>query len=212
MGKVRDLFGGVGVVPVLELHGKDDAVRVARVLVEAGLPVLEVVLRTRGALEALRAIADHVDGAVVGAGTVTDAVQFRGLVQAGARFAVSPGLVPSLVKMAQRADLPFLPGVATASEAMAARDLGFREVKLFPAEPAGGTAFLRAMAGPLPDIAFCPTGGVTETNLGEYFAHDNVFAVGGSWIAPPALVAEGHWAEIVRRATQAREIFAQRRR
>lgn len=205
--RLDDIFGDVRVLPVLHLHGEDEAVRVARVLVEAGLPVLEVVLRTRGAQAAVQAIARHVEGAIVGVGTVTEASQLRASRSSGARFAVSPGLSPSLVKVAQQLELPFLPGVMTPSEAMAARDMGFRRLKLFPAEAAGGPRLLRALHGPLPELRFCPTGGLDEANLGEYARLPNVFAVGASWVAPPELIAEGHWAEIVRRATCARRAF-----
>ena len=208
MGRMRDLLGEVKVVPVVQLSNEDDAVRVARVLVEAGLPAIEVVLRTRGALGAIQAISQQVEGAIVGAGTVTDTTQVRSILKAGAKFAVSPGLVPSIVKVALRAELPLLPGVMTPSEVMAARDLGFREVKFFPAEPAGGAGMLRALMSPFPDVTFCPTGGLTETNFAEYCTLPNVFAVGGSWIAPPELIAEGHWAEIVRRASVAKRAFA----
>ncbi|MEM6704941.1 MAG: bifunctional 4-hydroxy-2-oxoglutarate aldolase/2-dehydro-3-deoxy-phosphogluconate aldolase [Acidobacteriota bacterium] len=205
--RIDEVFGECRIVTLLQVESTDEAVSAAKVLVEAGLPVLEVVLRTRGAQAAIAAIAREVEGAIVGAGTITESTQIRASMKSGARFAVSPGLVPSLVKVSQQAGLPFLPGVMTPSEAMAARDLGFRRVKLFPAEAAGGVALLGALAGPLPELAFCPTGGIDETRFADYAGLPNVFAIGTSWIAPPELIAEGHWAEIVRRASVARRAF-----
>ena len=165
-----------------------------------GLPLLEITLRTPVALEAIRLIADAVDGAVVGAGTVLTPVQARDCAAAGARFAVSPGFSESL---SRETPIPLLPGVSTATEAMAAIAAGHRFAKLFPAEAVGGKALLKALAGPLPQLTFCPTGGVTLENAPGYLALDNVVCVGGSWIAPKTLVQAGDWAGIEDLARQA---------
>jgi len=196
----------VPVVPVVALSRADQAVPLARALHEGGLDVVEVTLRTDAALEAIRRIAAEVPGVVVGAGTVTRPADLEASRQAGARFAVSPGLVPDLARAAADSDLPFLPGVMTPSEAMAARDLGFTVLKLFPAKAAGGTGFLRALRGPLPDLRFCPTGGIDASSFRDYLALPNVITVGGSWVAPKAFIEAGWWERITRLAREAREI------
>ncbi|MDH4384870.1 MAG: bifunctional 4-hydroxy-2-oxoglutarate aldolase/2-dehydro-3-deoxy-phosphogluconate aldolase [Caulobacter sp.] len=188
------------VVPVLVIDRLEDAVPLARALVAGGLPLLEITLRTPVALEAIRLIADAVDGAVVGAGTVLTPVQARDCAAAGARFAVSPGFSELL---SRETPIPLLPGVSTATEAMAAIAAGHRFAKLFPAEAVGGKALLKALAGPLPHLTFCPTGGVTLENAPGYLALDNVVCVGGSWIAPKALVQAGDWPAIEGLARQA---------
>jgi len=188
------------VVPVLVIDRLEDAVPLARALVAGGLPLLEITLRTPVALEAIRLIADAVDGAVVGAGTVLTPVQARDCAAAGARFAVSPGFSELL---SRETPIPLLPGVSTATEAMAAIAAGHRFAKLFPAEAVGGKALLKALAGPLPQLTFCPTGGVTLENAPGYLARDNVVCVGGSWIAPKALVQAGDWPAIEGLARQA---------
>jgi 2-dehydro-3-deoxyphosphogluconate aldolase/(4S)-4-hydroxy-2-oxoglutarate aldolase len=188
------------VVPVLVIDRLEDAVPLARALVAGGLPLLEITLRTPVALEAIRLIADAVDGAVVGAGTVLTPVQARDCAAAGARFAVSPGFSELL---SRETPIPLLPGVSTATEAMAAIAAGHRFAKLFPAEAVGGKALLKALAGPLPQLTFCPTGGVTLENAPGYLALDNVVCVGGSWIAPKALVQAGDWPAIEGLARQA---------
>lgn len=184
------------VIPVFSIEDPDKAVPLARALVAGGLPVLEIALRTARALEAVERIAAGVPDAVVGLGTVLAADDFQRAESAGARFAVSPGLTPSLMEAANQTRLPFLPGVMTPGEAMIARECGFRELKLFPAEPAGGVSMLKALAGPLPDLLFCPTGGVTAVSSAEYLALPNVACVGGSWLAPPEALAAGDWARI----------------
>ena len=175
------------VVPVVTIDDPAKAVPLARALSDGGLPVVEVTLRTREALRAIRAIADELAGlAVVGAGTVRTPADGENAIRAGAAFLVSPGVTPSLIQASQDWPVPFLPGVATASEAMALADLGFFFQKFFPAEQAGGAAALKALAAPLPDIRFCPTGGVRPDNAADYLSLPNVVCVGGSWIAPNA--------------------------
>lgn len=191
--KVEQILALAPVVPVIVIDRVDDAVPLARALVAGGLPVLEVTLRTPVALEAVARIAAEVDGALVGVGTLTRAQQFAAAREAGAVFAVSPGLTDELATAARQTDLPLLPGVFTPSEAMAAQALGFDSLKLFPARQAGGIGMLKAMAGPLPDLSFCPTGGIGADDFRDFLALPNVACVGGSWVCPRELVAAGDW-------------------
>jgi len=191
------------VMPVIVLQRLDDAVPLARALVAGGVRVLEVTLRTPVALAAIRAIREQVPEAIVGAGTVTRASEFEQAVAAGAVFAVSPGLTAGLAAAARNSSVPLLPGVMTPSEAMAARDAGFTRLKLFPAQQAGGIGMLKAMAGPLPDLRFCPTGGITPETAADYLRLSNVVCVGGSWLAPEAAVASGDWRTVEKLAAAA---------
>jgi 2-dehydro-3-deoxyphosphogluconate aldolase / (4S)-4-hydroxy-2-oxoglutarate aldolase len=191
------------VVPVLTIERLADAVPLARALVRGGLPVLEITLRTGVALEALRAIAGEVPGAVVGAGTVLDARQLELARQAGARFAVSPGCTSNLVTAATSAGMPFLPGVQTVSEAMTLAERGFGLLKFFPADTAGGVGWLKAVVAPLATLRFCPTGGIGPETAPAYLALANVACVGGSWVAPKGAVAKGDWATVERLAAAA---------
>lgn len=184
------------VIPVLTVHGPDDAVPLAQALVEGGLPVLEVTLRTEGALKAIEAIAHAVPDAIVGAGTVLSASQVEEARSAGSRFLVSPGSTIKLAEAAVHAGVPLLPGVATASEAMTMAELGFHILKFFPAEPAGGVAYLKSLSAPLPHLIFCPTGGIDEVKAKSYLALPNVVCVGGSWITPAEAVKVGDWKRI----------------
>lgn len=170
-----------------------------------GLPVLEVTLRTPASLEALRVMAAEVEGAVVGAGTVLDPAQGEAAVAAGARFLVSPGVTPDLMRAAASGGLGavLLPGAATASEVMSLRAAGIVWQKFFPAEPSGGVGALRALAAPIPDVTFCPTGGVTPANAAAYLALPNVACVGGSWVAPADAVRAGDWRRITALAAEA---------
>ncbi|MGI9452268.1 MAG: bifunctional 4-hydroxy-2-oxoglutarate aldolase/2-dehydro-3-deoxy-phosphogluconate aldolase, partial [Geminicoccaceae bacterium] len=172
------------------------ALPLARALVKGGLPLLEITLRTPAALDAIEAIADEVDGAVVGAGTVLNSEQFEAVAKHGAKFAVSPGVTDNLLAAANNIPCPLLPGTATASDVMRLLDHGFDFMKFFPAEPAGGRAYLKALASPLPAAAFCPTGGIGPGNAKDYLALPNVICVGGSWVAPAKAVATGDWATI----------------
>lgn len=203
------LIGGVPVIPVLRVDDAGVAVDLARALVAGGLLALEITLRTAAAMAAIRRIAVEVPEAIVGAGTVREPEQAMAAIGAGARFLVAPGVTPRLVQAAERWPVPFLPGVATASEAMALADLGYRHLKFFPAETSGGAPALAAFAGPLPDIAFCPTGGIDAQRAPSYLALANVFAVGGSWVAPDKAVGARDWAGITALARAARALGKQ---
>jgi 2-dehydro-3-deoxyphosphogluconate aldolase/(4S)-4-hydroxy-2-oxoglutarate aldolase len=191
------------VVPVLTIERAQDAAPLARALVAGGLPAIEVTLRTPAALEAVRAIAAEVPGAVVGVGTVTAPPNIARAVEAGAKFLVSPGTPAALARALADAPVPALPGCATVSEAMALAALGFPVLKFFPAEPSGGLRWLGAVAEPLPQIRFCPTGGVNGDNAAAYLALGNVIAVGGSWVASRAAIAAGDFSGIEARARAA---------
>ncbi|MGY4976125.1 bifunctional 4-hydroxy-2-oxoglutarate aldolase/2-dehydro-3-deoxy-phosphogluconate aldolase [Streptomyces sp. 900105755] len=181
------------VVPVVVIEDAAAAVPLARALVEGGLPVIEVTLRTPAALDAIRAVAAAVPDAVVGAGTVLTPEQVTECVAAGARFLVSPGWTDGLLAAMAASGVPYLPGVSTASEVVALLERGVREMKFFPAQAAGGTAYLRSLAGPLPRARFCPTGGIGPDNAREYLALPNVGCVGGTWMVPADAVAAGDW-------------------
>ena len=184
------------VIPVLTVRDAADGVAQARALVAGGLFAIEVTLRTPGALKAIAAIREQVPGAKVGAGTITTPAQIGEAVAAGACFLVSPGTSPGLARAAAESPVPFLPGVATASEAMALMELGFRALKLFPAEAAGGVKLLASLAGPLPDLRFCPTGGIDLAKAPSYLALGNVMCVGGSWMLPKAALAAGDYGQV----------------
>jgi len=200
------LFRGASVIPVLTIEREADAVPLARALCDGGLSVIEVTFRTTAAAAAIASIAKSLPQAVVGAGTLLRAADVAAACAAGARFLVSPGTVPELAAAALATELPYLPGVATPSEVMAARALGICVMKLFPAEALGGVALLRALAPVFPGIAFCPTGGVDERSAGDYLALPNVPLVGGSWMAPRDAVAAGDWGRIRRLAERAAAI------
>ncbi|MEV0018015.1 bifunctional 4-hydroxy-2-oxoglutarate aldolase/2-dehydro-3-deoxy-phosphogluconate aldolase [Streptomyces tendae] len=196
------------VVPVVVVDDLADAVPLARALVAGGLPAIEVTLRTPVALDAIRAIAGEVPGAVVGAGTVVTAAQVREVVAAGARFLVSPGWTDALLEAMRASGVPFLPGVSTTSEVVALLERGVREMKFFPAEAAGGTAYLKALAAPLPQARFCPTGGISPASAPEYLALPNVGCVGGSWMLPKDAVADGDWGRVEALAREAAALGA----
>ncbi|AIJ16157.1 bifunctional 4-hydroxy-2-oxoglutarate aldolase/2-dehydro-3-deoxy-phosphogluconate aldolase [Streptomyces violaceoruber] len=196
------------VVPVVVVDDLADAVPLARALVAGGLPAIEVTLRTPVALDAIRAIAGEVPDAVVGAGTVVTAEQVGEVVAAGARFLVSPGWTDTLVEAMRGSGVPFLPGVSTASEVVALLERGVREMKFFPAEAAGGTAYLKALAAPLPQARFCPTGGITPASAPEYLALPNVGCVGGSWMLPKDAIAGRDWARVEALAREAAALSA----
>ncbi|MEN9843032.1 MAG: 2-dehydro-3-deoxyphosphogluconate aldolase/4-hydroxy-2-oxoglutarate aldolase family protein [Pseudomonadota bacterium] len=191
------------VVPVIALHDVAHAVPLAHALLAGGMDVMEITLRTPQGLAAIAAVARHVPEMCVGAGTVTRPTEIAQVVDAGATFALSPGCTPALVAAITEAQLPFVPGVMTPSEVMTARDFGFGLMKLFPAAQAGGLAMLQALNGPLPDVRFCPTGGVSLNNLPDFLALPNVAMVGGSWLTPTTAVAAGDWTQITRLAMQA---------
>jgi 2-dehydro-3-deoxyphosphogluconate aldolase/(4S)-4-hydroxy-2-oxoglutarate aldolase len=184
------------VVPVLVIDEVATAVPLARALVAGGLKAIEVTFRTKAALDSIKAIAAEVEGAVVGAGTVLTAKQVAQAADASCRFMVSPGASLDLLAAVKDSPVPLLPGAATASEAMTLLEQGYRFQKFFPAEPAGGVAYLKALASPLAGITFCPTGGISRASAGSYLALPNVVCVGGSWVAPGDKVAAGAWDEI----------------
>ncbi|MGM9381582.1 bifunctional 4-hydroxy-2-oxoglutarate aldolase/2-dehydro-3-deoxy-phosphogluconate aldolase [Streptomyces antibioticus] len=184
------------VLPVVVVRDADDAVPLARALVAGGLPAIEVTLRTPAALDAVRRISAEVPEAVVGAGTVITPEQVTACVAAGARFLVSPGWTDGLLAAMRASGVPFLPGVSTATEVVALLERGVREMKFFPAQAAGGTAYLRSLAGPLPQARFCPTGGVGPDNAAEYLSLPNVGCVGGSWMVPAEAVATRDWGRV----------------
>ncbi len=184
------------VVPILTLQDAAQAVAVARALVAGGLPVIEVTLRTESALDAIRAIAREVEGAIVGAGTLLSARQVELASRAGARFGVAPGATLQLLAATEAEGVPFLPGACTPSEIMTLRERGYRTVKFFPASVVGGVPWLRALAAPLPDVTFCATGGIDVRSAPSYLALPNVIAVGGSWLAPREAIAARDWQAI----------------
>ena len=193
----------VPVIPVLVIERSDDAVPIAAALVAGGLRLLEVTLRTADALATVSLIRAAVPEAVVGVGSVIDPAQFAVAADAGALFAVSPGMTPALATAARRSGLPWMPGAQTVREVMELRELGFRMAKLFPAQAAGGVSFLRSISGPIPDMQFCPTGGVTEATARDYLALPNVRCVGGTWLTPPSVIAERRWEAIAELAREA---------
>lgn len=200
------LFRGVAVVPVLTIEHEEDAVPLARALLEGGLRLIEVTLRTPAAPAAIAAIARELPQIVVGAGTVQRPADVVQASAAGARFLVSPGMTAELAAAALATDLPYIPGVATPSEVMAARDLGISFLKLFPAEAVGGLALLRAFGPVFSGVAFCPTGGIDERSAREYLALPNVPMVGGSWMVPVEAIAARDWARVRRLAERASSI------
>ena len=194
--KLLALFKAARVVPVLTITRAEDAVPLARALVKGGVRTLEVTLRTPAAVDAAKAIIAEVPDAIVGIGTILSADDLAGAESLGARFGISPGATPELLKAAAASALPFAPGIATASELMVALAHGFDVVKFFPAESSGGIKALRALAGPFPHAKFCPTGGIGEANAPTWLAEPNVVAVGGSWLCPAAEIRAGNWAGI----------------
>jgi 2-dehydro-3-deoxyphosphogluconate aldolase/(4S)-4-hydroxy-2-oxoglutarate aldolase len=200
---LADILRRAPVVPVIVVHDLAHAVPLADALVAGGLPVLEVTLRTPVGLAAVEAMRKAVPEAIVGVGTLATPAQFKAAADAGALFGVAPGLTPELLEASRGVAFPFLPGVMTPSELMRAREAGFRYCKLFPAQQAGGIGMLKAMHSVFPDVSFCPTGGVSPDNAAEFLALPNVVCVGGSWVAPNALIAAGDWLGIRKLAQQA---------
>jgi 2-dehydro-3-deoxyphosphogluconate aldolase/(4S)-4-hydroxy-2-oxoglutarate aldolase len=203
MTPLEDILRMAPVMPVVTIEEPASAVPLARALLAGGLHAIEVTLRTPAALEAARLIAREAPEMVLGVGTVLSAEDFRAAAAAGAKFAVSPGLTPALLQAARATPLPFLPGVASASELMLALEHGFQTLKFFPAASAGGPAALKALAGPFPSVRFCPTGGIDAANAADYLALPNVLCVGGSWVAPKGALAKGDFAAIEALARQA---------
>lgn len=206
-----DRIGRSGVIAVLVIERVEDAVPVGQALLDGGVDVMELTLRTPAAMEALRAIRAQLPGMLAGAGTVLNAAQVEEVLAAGGAFAVAPGTNPRVIRAAQSCGLPFYPGVATPSDLEMALQLGCRVVKFFPAEPTGGVAYLRSMAAPYDhlNIRYIPLGGIHRDHLAAYIAEHRVLAVGGSWLAPRDLIRGGQWQTIRRNAEQARHTIEQ---
>lgn len=202
-----EIMRSASVIPVIAIDDPDHAVPLARALVAGGIRVLEVTLRTEHGLGAIRAMSE-VEGAIVGVGTLTSPEEFAASRDAGAVFGVSPGLTPALIAAAKSSGLALLPGVMTPSEVMAAREAGFKQLKLFPAVPAGGVGMLNAIGGPLPDVTFCPTGGISIDTAPAFLACKNVACVGGSWLTPKDAIQAGDWGRITELARAAAALRA----
>ncbi len=200
------LLDGQPVIPVIKIDDVTKAVPLARALAKGGLPAIEITLRTPVALEAIRRVAAEVEEAIVGAGTILNARQFDEAAAAGSRFIVSPGITRELLAAAEGSEVPLLPGAITPGEIMAAREAGLDFLKFFPAEQAGGAQFLKALASPIADVRFCPTGGITAKNAPDYLGLPNVICVGGSWVAPDSMVKSGDWAGIETLAREASKL------
>lgn len=202
-----DFCGQVKLIPVLVIDDVNDAIPLAQALIRGGLNVLEVTLRTASALDAIHEMS-RIDGAIVGAGTILTANDMMSVKQAGAAFGVTPGTTQILLQAAKTQSLPLIPGVATVSEIMNVSEQGYSFLKFFPAESSGGVKALSSYAGPLPRIKFCPTGGITSENCSQYIELDNVVCVGGSWVAPEALVETKQWDKIEELAKQSRQVLS----
>jgi len=205
MNQVPDQIANIGIVPVIAIEDAADAPALARALLAGGLPVAEVTFRTAAGAEAIRRIVDEVPEMLVGAGTVLNEAQAKLAMEAGAKFIVSPGLDAATVRFCLRNDLPVFPGCATPTEMQAALNLGMTHLKFFPAEQAGGLAYLRAVSAAYPVLRFIPTGGIGPKNLREYLSFEKIFACGGSWMCPKNLISENKWEEITQLCREARE-------
>lgn len=203
---IKEVMTTSPVMPVMVINQLDQAVPLAKALVDGGLKVLEITLRTPVALDAIRKIKAEVPGAIVGAGTIINTETLQQAIDAGAEFIVSPGVTDSVIDAAIASGVPILPGVITPSEVMKLLEKGITAMKFFPAEAAGGIPMLKSIGAPLPQVTFCPTGGVNPKNAPDYLALSNVACVGGSWMAPADLVDAGDWAEITRRAAEAAKL------
>ena len=202
----RENLKATHIVPVIVIKELGHAVPLAKALVEGGLDILEITLRTGAALDAIKAISGQVPGAIVGAGTVINAQQFAQAAQAGAKFVVSPGLTEEVAQASRNQGVPILPGVATASDIMRGLALGLETFKFFPAETSGGAPAIKALGGPFPQISFCPTGGISTKNLSSYLSLPNVIAAGGSWMIPSDLNQADAFARATQMAREARAL------
>ncbi len=203
---IKQIMNTSPVIPVMVINKLEHAVPLANALVEGGLKVLEITLRTAVAVDAIKKIKAEVPSAIVGAGTVVNVSTLRQAIDAGSEFLVSPGVTDTLIDAALQADIPILPGVISPSEVMRLMEKDITEMKFFPAEAAGGIPMLKSIGGPLPQVTFCPTGGINPNNAADYLALKNVACVGGSWMAPADLVDAEDWNEIKRRAAKAATI------
>ncbi len=191
-----DVLNAGPVMPVMVIKNLDDAVPLAKALVAGGIKVLEITLRTPIALEAIRLISQEVKEAIVGAGTITTPEQLKAAEEAGAVFAISPGLTPALLRAAKEGNIALIPGISTLSELMVGMEAGLDHFKFFPAEAAGGIPMLKSIAGPIPQVTFCPTGGISPENYNAYLSLNNVACVGGSWLVPEDAVKQKNWAKV----------------
>lgn len=199
----KDVLNAGPVMPVMVIQNLDDAVPLAKALVAGGIKVLEITLRTPIALDAIRLISQEVKEAIVGAGTITTTAQLKAAEEAGAVFAISPGLTPTLLAAANAGNIALIPGVSTLSELLLGMEYGLDHFKFFPAENVGGIPMLKAIAGPVPSVTFCPTGGISPENYNAYLQLSNVACVGGSWLAPADAVKAKNWAKVTELAKQA---------
>ncbi len=208
IAQIEKVMTAAPVIPVLVIEDPAKAVPMAEALVRGGLPSIEITLRTPRALEAIRLVAENVEGAIPGAGTVLDEAQYEAAVAAGSQFIVSPGATDKLLDVAEQSSVPLLPGAATASEVMALLERGYERLKFFPAEQAGGASYLKSLSSPLAAAKFCPTGGVSLEKAPTYLALPNVLCVGGSWIADAKSIGAEDWAGIEERARAAAALTA----
>ncbi|WP_339349436.1 bifunctional 4-hydroxy-2-oxoglutarate aldolase/2-dehydro-3-deoxy-phosphogluconate aldolase [uncultured Alteromonas sp.] len=198
-----DIFAAGPVVPVLVINDVEKAVPLAKALMAGGIKVLEVTLRTPAAIDVIKRIADEVPDSLIGAGTVTNAQQLKAVIEAGAKFAISPGMTADLLKAGMEAEIPLIPGISSTSELMKGKDAGYTHMKFFPAEASGGVKAIKAISGPFPEFTFCPTGGISPGNYNDYLALKNVVCVGGSWLAPDDAIESGDWDRITQLAKEA---------
>ncbi len=199
----KDLFAQGKIVPVLVIKDVADALPIAEAILQSGIKVLEVTLRTPSALDVIKEIATHLPQAIIGAGTVTNAQMLQQARDAGAKFAISPGLTKDLLKAGQEGDIALIPGISSISELMDGIDYGYDHLKFFPAEASGGVKAIKSISGPFPDIKFCPTGGININNINEYLALPNVACCGGSWLVTDELVKNKNWAGITQLCNEA---------
>ena len=199
----EEIFAAGPVVPVLVINDVEKAVPLAKALMEGGIKVLEVTLRTPAAIDVIKRIAEEVPDSLIGAGTVTNAQQLKAVVEAGAKFAISPGMTADLLKAGMDAEIPLIPGISSTSDLMKGKDAGYTRMKFFPAEASGGVKAIKSISGPFPDVTFCPTGGIGPNNYNDYLALNNVKCVGGSWLAPDDAIEAGDWARITQLAKEA---------
>lgn len=206
--QLKQLLKQAPIVPVIAINDINNAVPLANALLAGGIPVLEVTLRTAHGLEAIRRIKGEVEGAIVGVGTVLNTQDLDNSVAAGSEFIITPGLTDKLLQAGLACGVPFMPAVATVSDLMRCLENGLDTLKFFPAEAMGGVKTLKAFAGPFPEVCFCPTGGIGLHNLADYLALPTVLTVGGSWVVPEKLIAEGDWSGITRLARDATELVS----
>ncbi|AZT84293.1 bifunctional 4-hydroxy-2-oxoglutarate aldolase/2-dehydro-3-deoxy-phosphogluconate aldolase [Marinobacter sp. NP-4(2019)] len=194
--RVRAVLASSPLIPVIAINDPDDAVPLCQALVDGGINVLEITLRTEHGVKAIERVREAIPDAWVGAGTVTGIDQYRQVEAAGAQFVITPGVTEAILEFGLTSEVPLLPGISTISELMMGYNLGYREFKFFPAEVAGGIPALKAFSGPFPDVTFCPTGGIRRDTARDYLALGNVQAVGGSWLTPADAIASKDWAKI----------------